>query len=48
MVLGVHYPTDVVAGAVLGAAIGGLVRRKLNGPRGRKGRGGGQHGRGEA
>jgi membrane-associated phospholipid phosphatase len=30
MVLGVHYPSDVVAGSVLGAAIGGLVRRKLN------------------
>jgi membrane-associated phospholipid phosphatase len=30
MVLGVHYPSDVVAGSVLGAAIGGIVRRKLN------------------
>jgi membrane-associated phospholipid phosphatase len=30
MVLGVHYPSDVVAGSVLGAAIGGLVRHKLN------------------
>lgn len=30
MVLGVHYPSDVVAGSLLGAVIGGLVRRKLN------------------
>jgi membrane-associated phospholipid phosphatase len=30
MVLGVHYPSDVVAGSVLGAVIGGLVRRELN------------------
>jgi membrane-associated phospholipid phosphatase len=30
MVLGVHYPSDVLAGSVLGAAIGGVVRRKLN------------------
>jgi membrane-associated phospholipid phosphatase len=37
MVLGVHYPSDVVAGSVLGAAIGGLVRRKLNGRKGRRG-----------
>ena len=29
LVLGVHYPTDVVAGSVLGALVGGLVRRKL-------------------
>jgi membrane-associated phospholipid phosphatase len=29
LVLGVHYPTDVVAGSVLGAAVGGLLRRKL-------------------
>lgn len=29
LVLGVHYPTDVVAGAVLGAVVGGLVRRGL-------------------
>jgi membrane-associated phospholipid phosphatase len=29
MVLGVHYPSDVVAGSALGAAIGGLVGRKL-------------------
>ena len=29
MVLGVHYPSDVLAGSVLGAAIGGIVRRKL-------------------
>lgn len=31
LVLGVHYPTDVAAGAVLGAVLGGLVRRGLEG-----------------
>lgn len=31
LVLGVHYPTDVVAGAALGAVVGGLVRRGLKG-----------------
>lgn len=29
LVLGVHYPSDVLAGATLGAAVGGLVRRVL-------------------
>ncbi|WP_020668858.1 phosphatase PAP2 family protein [Amycolatopsis nigrescens] len=27
LVLGVHYPTDVLAGAVLGGAVGGVLRR---------------------
>lgn len=34
LVLGVHYPTDVLAGSALGAVVGGLVRRRL-GNRGR-------------
>ncbi len=29
LVLGVHYPSDVLAGATLGAVVGGLVRRVL-------------------
>ena len=29
LVLGVHYPTDVLAGAALGAVVGGLVRRAI-------------------
>ncbi|MGQ0839658.1 phosphatase PAP2 family protein [Actinokineospora sp.] len=29
LVLGVHYPSDVLAGSVLGAAVGALVRRGL-------------------
>lgn len=29
LVLGVHYPTDVLAGATLGAVVGGAVRRLL-------------------
>jgi len=29
LVLGVHYPTDVLAGSVLGAVAGGLVRRRF-------------------
>lgn len=32
LVLGVHYPTDVLAGAALGGAIGAIVRRRLSGP----------------
>ncbi|OKI22830.1 phospholipid phosphatase [Saccharothrix sp. CB00851] len=31
LVLGVHYPTDVAAGAALGAVLGRLVRRELDG-----------------
>jgi membrane-associated phospholipid phosphatase len=34
LVLGVHYPTDVLVGSALGAAIGAGVRRRLtSGPR---------------
>jgi hypothetical protein len=35
VILGVHYPTDVVAGSVLGAAVGGLVLRWLRRERSR-------------
>lgn len=33
LVLGVHYPSDVLLGSALGAAIGGLVRKRLKGVR---------------
>lgn len=29
LVLGVHYPTDVLAGAVLGGALGGILRKRF-------------------
>jgi len=35
MVLGVHYPTDVLAGTALGAAVG-LLTRRLSGRKGRR------------
>ncbi|GGS17893.1 MULTISPECIES: phosphatase PAP2 family protein [Actinokineospora] len=31
LVLGVHYPSDVIAGSALGAVVGGLLRRRLRG-----------------
>ncbi|MFY9806708.1 MAG: phosphatase PAP2 family protein, partial [Pseudonocardiaceae bacterium] len=38
LVLGVHYPSDVLVGSALGAAIGAGMRRRLCGniPRGRR------------
>jgi membrane-associated phospholipid phosphatase len=33
LVLGVHYPSDVLAGSVLGAAAGALLRRRFRGAR---------------
>jgi membrane-associated phospholipid phosphatase len=31
LVLGVHYPTDVLVGSALGAVIGAGMRRRLRG-----------------
>lgn len=36
LVLGVHYPSDVLAGSALGAVVGGLVRRFLRGRQARR------------
>jgi len=33
LVLGVHYPTDVLVGSALGAVIGAAIRRRLGAPR---------------
>jgi len=33
LVLGVHYPSDVLAGAALGGVLGALVRRRLRSKR---------------
>jgi membrane-associated phospholipid phosphatase len=33
VLLGVHYPSDVVAGAALGAGVAAVVRRSLGGRR---------------
>jgi decaprenylphosphoryl-5-phosphoribose phosphatase len=35
LVLGVHYPTDVLAGSALGAVVGGLVGRRIRRSRSR-------------
>jgi membrane-associated phospholipid phosphatase len=37
LVLGVHYPTDVAAGALLGAAVAALIRPGAAAPRGARG-----------
>lgn len=39
LVLGVHYPSDVLVGSALGAAIGAAMRRRLVGTRGNPPRG---------
>jgi membrane-associated phospholipid phosphatase len=38
VLLGVHYPSDVVSGAALGAAVATLVRRRTTSPTSRKAR----------
>src|SRR3954471_23109162 len=36
VLLGVHYPSDVVTGAALGAGVASVVRRRMTRPAGRK------------
>jgi membrane-associated phospholipid phosphatase len=36
VLLGVHYPSDVLTGAALGAGVATVVRRRMTGPAGRK------------
>jgi membrane-associated phospholipid phosphatase len=36
VLLGVHYPSDVVSGAALGAGVAAVVRRRLTRTEGRK------------
>lgn len=36
VLLGVHYPSDVVTGAALGAGVAAVVRRRITGTAGRK------------
>ena len=38
VLLGVHYPSDVVSGAALGATVAAVVRRRLTSPTSRKAR----------
>jgi len=38
VLLGVHYPSDVVSGAALGATVATVVRRRMTSPTPRKAR----------